>query len=55
MTKGRCLKIHYPQSLSMAERFVLLHGTKLRIALSVHEYYCDKCKSVINDGYGNPL
>lgn len=46
MTTRKCLKTHYPQSLCMAERIVLFHDTRFRIALSVHEYYCEKCNKV---------
>ena len=44
MRKSKCLKTHYPESICMAERIVLFHGTRFRIALSVHEFYCEKCK-----------
>lgn len=46
MWKSKCLRTHYPESLSMAERIVLFHDTRFRIALSVHEYYCEKCKKI---------
>lgn len=46
MTKWKCLKIHYPQSICMAEKIVLFHGTRFRIALSGHEYYCEKCNKI---------
>ena len=46
MRKNKCLKIHYPEGICMAERFVLFHGTRFRIALSVHEYYCETCNKV---------
>lgn len=46
MRKGKCLKKHYPESICMAERFVLFHGTKFRVALCVHEYYCKECNKV---------
>lgn len=42
----KCLKEHYPQSICMAERIVIFHNTKFRMALSVHEFYCVKCKKV---------
>jgi len=44
MLKGRCLKHHYPESICMADRLVLFHNTRFRIALAYHEYYCEKCK-----------
>lgn len=46
MWKSKCLRTHYPESLCMAERIVLFHDTRFRIALSVHEYYCEKCKKI---------
>lgn len=46
MRKGKCMKMHCPESICMAERFVLFHGTKFRIALGVHVYYCEKCNKV---------
>lgn len=48
MRKSKCLKMHYPESICMAERIVLFHGTRFRIALSVHEFYCKKCKKIRN-------
>ena len=46
MLKSECLRTHYPESLYMAERIVLFHGTRFRIALSVHKFYCEKCKKI---------
>lgn len=46
MRKGKCLRTHYPESICMTERFVLFDNTRFRIALSVHEYYCEKCNKV---------
>lgn len=43
MTKRRCLKIHHPESVCMAERFVLFHNTRFRIGLAYHEYWCCEC------------
>lgn len=44
MTKRKCLVKHNPESICMAERFVLFHNTKFRIALGYHEYGCNICK-----------
>lgn len=44
MRKSKCIKTHYPESICMAERIVLFHGTKFRVALTAHEFYCEKCK-----------
>ena len=46
MKKSNCLRTHYPESICMAEKVVFFHGTRFRIALSVHEFYCDKCNKV---------
>lgn len=45
-SKRKCLKTHYPESICMAERVVLFDNTKFRLAISVHEFYCDKCHKV---------
>lgn len=42
MRKSKCIKTHYPESICMAERIVLFHGTKFRVALTAHEFYCEK-------------
>lgn len=44
MTKRRCLKIHHPESVCMAERFVLFNNTRFRIGLAYHEYWCFECR-----------
>nr|DAH89942.1 MAG TPA: hypothetical protein [Caudoviricetes sp.] len=44
--KSNCLRTHYPESICMAEKIVFFHGTRFRIALSVHEFYCHKCNKV---------
>lgn len=44
MTKRKCFKEHYPDSICMVERVVFFSGTKFRIGLSVHEFYCEECK-----------
>lgn len=44
MTKRMCMRIHYPESICMVERIVLFHNTRFRIAMSVHEYYCQICR-----------
>ena len=46
MTTRRCLKTHYPQSICMAEKAVLFHGTRFRIALAGQEYFCEKCNKI---------
>ena len=46
MTKRKCMKKHYPESICMVEKLVLFHGTRFRISLIVHEYYCEKCNKV---------
>lgn len=46
MKKKKCMKIHYPDSICMAEKIVLFHNTRFRIALGVHEYYCPICRKV---------
>ena len=45
MTKRKCKKKHYYewQSICMAERIVLFHNSRFRIALSGHEYICPYC------------
>ena len=50
MRKSKCLKEHNNvlESVCMAERFVLFHGTRFRIGLSAHEYWCPKCKKARN-------
>jgi hypothetical protein len=44
MRKSKCLRLHYPQHICMAERFVLFRNTRFRIGLAYHEYYCTECK-----------
>lgn len=44
--KSNCLRTHYPESICMAEKIVFFHGTRFRVALSVHMFYCDKCNKV---------
>lgn len=44
MTKRKCLKIHHPESVCMAERFVLFNNTRFRIGLAYHEYWCCECR-----------
>jgi len=46
MFTAKCMKVHYPHPICMAERFVAFHSTRFRIALSIHEFYCDECKKV---------
>lgn len=46
LKKSNCLRTHYPESICMAEKIVFFHGTRFRIALSVHEFYCHKCNKV---------
>lgn len=46
MTKRKCMKKHYPQSLGMVEKFVLFHGTRFRVSLILHEFYCEECNKV---------
>ena len=45
MTKRKCKKKHYYewQSICMAEKIVLFHNTRFRIALSGHDYICPHC------------
>lgn len=43
MRTRKCMRVHEPESVCMAERFVLFHNTRFRIALSYHEYWCHKC------------
>jgi hypothetical protein len=45
MTKRNCRKKHYCdwESSCIAERFVLFHNTRFRIALSYHEWFCPHC------------
>lgn len=46
MRKRKCLKEHNSvlESVCMVERLVLFHGTRFRIGLAVHEFWCPKCK-----------
>lgn len=48
MRKKKCMKEHYPESICMVERMVLFHGTRFRVGLAVHEYYCPVCKKTRN-------
>lgn len=43
MRKKKCMKIHEPKSVCMAERIVLFHNTRFRIGLAYHEYWCYEC------------
>ena len=46
MTARRCLREHMTQGICSAEMIVLFHNTRFRVALSAHEFYCDKCKKI---------
>lgn len=43
MTKRKCMRNHPLMSGSLAERFVLFHDTRFRIALACHESWCPVC------------
>lgn len=45
MRKRKCMKMHYPESICMAEKLVLFQGTRFQVSLIVHEYYCPICKT----------
>ncbi len=56
MFTNKCMKVHSPHPICMAERSIAFHNTQFRIVITVHEYYCDKCKKArrtweINKGY----
>lgn len=43
-SKKNCMKYHKLKPICTAERFVLFHNTRFRIALSYHEDWCDECQ-----------
>jgi len=46
MTAKKCFKNHQTKGICSTEIFVLFHGTKYRVALSAHEFICDKCNKI---------
>ena len=46
MRAKKCLRLHLTQGICTAERVVLFHGTRFRIALSAHDFYCPVCDKV---------
>jgi len=45
MTGRKCFEKHFSSihGICAAERFVLFHDTRFRIAVVVYEFSCDKC------------
>lgn len=45
MTKRSCFRKHFyeMESICMAEKYVLFHDTRFRVALSAHEFICPYC------------